>query len=649
MANGVEERIVAAKFDSSDFEKGVDKTVKKLDELKESLDLKKTGEVLEKASEKANKSMDSLSKSVENLNNRFTSFWGMVKQNIVGGLAQKVSDVFMNMTNAVTGFVKSLSSTQMHAGLAQYEQLLTSVRMITNATYIDDKTGKKMNYTEEAAYEAMNKIVTYSDETSYSIDQMSDAMSKMVAAGVPLSKAADNVMGIANACAFAGVNATDAARAFFNLSQAYSSGSLKYTDYRSLELLNMTNEGFQEQLLKAGEEAGVLKKVKDGTWKTQKSDKNKKVTAGKTVTRQTLSESLKYNWASTDVMDQLFGKNFYANIDEIEDMLYTQGKSMAEVTKHIAENYGEVAAKAFAAAREARSFTDVMNTFKGIVSAGWSKTFQTLFGQLSQATKFFTDLADGGIANFIRQIGAWRNGVLEVWDAGSGGENFRQIILDIDAALGYHNVDDGEHPGLLNILTDLFPKIDDFGALLSKASHDAAVEVQHFRQFIIDAVDFMNTKMPDGMSRMDRLRKIFGQLSGAFSAIGRVLGIVTKRIQIVWTIIDPIFIGITNALLKITEPIEELGSGRNMQPFNDLANALDNVCIILRETMKYLGPFIETLGTIIGEIGNFIVGMSIDTVAMNIQFFGDIIRLFIDLFGTDEMKQMAAGQSVLEG
>ena len=35
MASEVEERIVAAKFDSSDFEKGVNKTIKKLDELKD--------------------------------------------------------------------------------------------------------------------------------------------------------------------------------------------------------------------------------------------------------------------------------------------------------------------------------------------------------------------------------------------------------------------------------------------------------------------------------------------------------------------------------------------------------------------------------------------------------------------------------------
>ena len=321
MANGVEERIVAAKFDSSDFEKGVDKTVKKLDELKESLDIKKTGENLEKAGEKVNKSMESLSKNVENLNNRFTSFWGMVKQNIVGGLAQKVSDVFFNMTNAVTGFIKNMTTGQMAAGMQKFESILTSVRMITNATYLDENKNK-VNYSQSQAYEAVEKLQKYADETSYSMDQMTDSMSKMVAAGVTLDQAQKNVQGIASACAAAGINAQDAARAFFNLSQAYSSGSLKYTDYRSLELLNMTNQNFEEQLLAAGVSAGTLveKKDKNGnsTYTTKKTDKNGKVTAGKKFTRQGLSESLKYGWAGTDVMDALFGDRFYVDVKDFE-------------------------------------------------------------------------------------------------------------------------------------------------------------------------------------------------------------------------------------------------------------------------------------------------------------------------------------------
>ena len=42
VSEAVDTRIVEAKFDSSQFEKGVDRTVKKLDELKKSLNMENT-------------------------------------------------------------------------------------------------------------------------------------------------------------------------------------------------------------------------------------------------------------------------------------------------------------------------------------------------------------------------------------------------------------------------------------------------------------------------------------------------------------------------------------------------------------------------------------------------------------------------------
>ena len=237
MATTVDERIVAAKFDASDFEKGVDKTLKKLDELKKSLDLKEAAKGVKELAEKTEVSTDSMSKSLEKLTNSFTNFTGMIKQQILSGLAQEVSNVFLKMEQSVTGFIRSISSAQVGAGMQKYEQMLTSVRVMMSA-----------GETENSSYGALNILRQYSDETSYSLSQMADALSKMRSAGVDLDTATKSVEGIANACANAGINATDAQRAFYNLSQAYAKGTLEYTDYRSLELLNMTTEKFKEKI-----------------------------------------------------------------------------------------------------------------------------------------------------------------------------------------------------------------------------------------------------------------------------------------------------------------------------------------------------------------------------------------------------------------
>lgn len=320
----IEERIVAAKFDASDFEKGVNKTIKKLDELNDKLDFKKSGESVTDFAKKTSEAQEKASSSLEKLTDRYTTFIGMLKQKFISGVADQVVDVFFRMEKAALSFAKSMTFDQISAGLAKYESALTSVRMIVNSykTVKNEITGitEKVHYTQDEAYNAIGNLQAYADETSYSMAQMTDAMSKMVSAGVGLDQAEKNVQGIANACAAAGVNASDAARAFYNLSQAYSSGTLKYTDYRSLQLLNMTNENFEEQLIAAGLKAGTLKETTDKKgnklYTTKKSATNKKVTAGKKFTRSQAADYLKYGWADTEVMDYLFGNNFYVDVND---------------------------------------------------------------------------------------------------------------------------------------------------------------------------------------------------------------------------------------------------------------------------------------------------------------------------------------------
>ena len=273
MATNIDERIVAAKFDASDFEKGVDKTLKKLDELKKSLDLKDATNGVKELAEKTEASTDSMSKSLEKLTERFTTFVGMIKQRILGGLADEVANVFLKMEQSVTRFIRSISTDQISSGMQKYQSMLTSVRQMVNAGYDQSQIEKVLERTR-----------LYSDETSYSFEQMADAMSKMTAAGVDLDTAGKAVEGIANACANAGINANDASRAFYNLSQAYSKGKLEYTDYRSLELLNMTTKEFKEQMLEAGVAAGTLEKKVDKSGKTIYKTTNKldkKVKSGK--------------------------------------------------------------------------------------------------------------------------------------------------------------------------------------------------------------------------------------------------------------------------------------------------------------------------------------------------------------------------------
>ena len=651
MSATVDERIVAAKFDASDFEKGVNKTIKKLDELKKSLNMKETTKSVNELSEKVKTSTDSMSGSLEKLTNRLTTFTGMIKQNILSGLAQEVSDVFLKMERAVTGFIRSLGSEQINVGMQKYEQMLTSVRTMMAA-------GESQN----SAYEAIEDLRDYSDQTSYSLSQMTDALSKFRAAGTHLDEATKSVQGIANACAIAGINATDAGRAYYNLAQAYSSGTLKYTDYRSLELLNMTTEKFKKNLLEAAAEAGTLKKLADDTYKTI-SKKGEKITAGKKVTIKNIQDALRYGFVTKDVMNKLFGEKYYFSEKEFakyKDKYTDKYGNLDEAGREKAiadakKDFNEFAVDAYLAAREARNFTDVMNTLKDVVSTGWSTTFEYLFGKLESATKFFTELAEGPLADVIYKIGEYRNAILGYWNSvgtaseGSGAKMFQDTILNIAEALGV----------LFKTFLQILPGFDELykkegeqqpvlmsiGDKLARLSADIATTSLHIKKAMQAFNDWMNSPIIKGgtETRIDAIRKTIANLMSVFSVAYKVFEIGFNAIIKLATAASPIFDALSLAFEKVTEPLTDLKD--NSKPFEDMEHSANNIITALQ-------PIIDGLSAILGiagEIGKFFVSMAIDTAVMNLEFFSDILRFFIDIFtGGKSSQSLKEGESTLD-
>ena len=148
MSATVDTRIVEAKFDSAQFEKGVDKTVKKLDELKTSLNLEKAGKSITQVADDA---YNSLAK----LENRFTQFAGMLRQKFLSGIADEIVGVIFKIKDSFMNMVNSLGSVQIGNGMQRYTDMLTSVRTLVSA-----------GVDEDAAYETMDRLTDYADQTS---------------------------------------------------------------------------------------------------------------------------------------------------------------------------------------------------------------------------------------------------------------------------------------------------------------------------------------------------------------------------------------------------------------------------------------------------------------------------------------------------
>lgn len=645
MATTVDERIVAAKFDASDFEKGVNKTIKKLDELKKSLNLKDATKSVEELAEKTEASTSSMSKSLDTLTDRFTTFTGMIKQKILGGLADEVAGVFLKMEQSVTSFIKSISTDQIGAGLSKYQQLLTSVRVMVSS-----------GVSETDAYKSLEDLTGYVDQTSYSLTQMTDALSKMVSAGLKgedgLEVATKAVQGIGNACADAGINAQDAQRAFYNLAQAYGKGKLEYTDYKSLELLNMTSANFKQNLLDAAVEVGTLQKVSEGVYKTS-NKVDKKVKAGKKVTKENLTDMLRYDFVNTDVMNNLFGSKYYFSDKELDAIYAEMGTTKYEASEQqkekafqtAKERYSELAVQAYLAAREARSFTDVVNALKDAVSTGWSKTFEHLFGQLERAKDFFTALTEGELAEAIYMIGTWRNAVLESWNEldaegnGTGGEAFRQTILNITDAIGTLlqalGIVDAESEDGAAVVKDMGEHLKIITIRIRNFSYEVKEAAERFKEW-------MNSPVTEnGPTRIEILRDTIANLSSILGILGKTIVTIFHSTLQVFNALSPIFDGFIIFLNKVTEPLVDLR--KNEQPFKDIEASVTNLSTALRPVAEILGQVIGFLG----DVGAFFAQMAIDTAVSNISFFSDVLGLFMELITGESAQKLEDGEGVL--
>ena len=152
--------------------------------------------------------------------------------------------------DAGTKLVKSLTIDQLTAGWAKYEQKTASVQTIMNAT------GKSID--EVNGY--LDKLMWFSDETSYGFTDMTAALAQMTTSGGDIKDLIPLITGVANATAFAGKGAAEFSRAMYNLNQSYGAGNLQYMDWRSLELAGVAGKQLKEILIQTGIEIGTLNK-----------------------------------------------------------------------------------------------------------------------------------------------------------------------------------------------------------------------------------------------------------------------------------------------------------------------------------------------------------------------------------------------------
>lgn len=357
MSQEVDQRVVEMRFDNAKFEKNVQQSINSLNALNESLKFEgaeKGFAEVEKASEKVD--FDRMTTALETLTGKFSAL------EVIGMTALvKITDKAIDAGAKLT---KSLSIDQVMSGWNKYAQKTASVQTIMNAT---GKSITKVN-------EYLSKLMWFSDETSYSFTDMTQSLGQLTASGGDIEKVIPMIMGMANATAYAGKGASEFSRIIYNLNQSYSQGYLSLMDWKSVELAGVATAELKKQIIGTGIELG---KIKDGD-----------------VTVGTFSSTLSSKWADKEVMETAFGK--FAEFSEAVKKMVDANPGMlaSQAIEALADQYDEVTVKAFKAAQEAKSFSEVIDATKDAVSSGWMQTFDILFGNYEEAKTFWSDLAE---------------------------------------------------------------------------------------------------------------------------------------------------------------------------------------------------------------------------------------------------------------
>lgn len=425
MSRTIDERVLQMEFDNKRFEKGAAESIATLEKFNKACQMNG-----------ASTGFANLDKAIENINNHFTIF-GRLTERVMDTVVNKISSV----ASSVTNLSKSLSFDQVGAGFSKYEEIISSTQTMMSAlSESDRKLISEKGMTDlEYINTQIKRLNQYTDETSYNLTDMTSNVGKFMSAGIDLDTAVSSMEGIANLAARSGANVEQASRAMYNLSQAMGVGALKTQDWMSIENANMATKEFKEQLISTAKELGKFKDYAEED----------------IPTLGTFRETLKDGWIDTEVLTTVLTRynQFYDQLLAIQetsegmDMTITdiisELKSGSELGSKWIKEYGidldSMAAKAFLAAQEYKSFSDAVSATKDAASTAWMNIFTDIFGDLDESKDLWSRVGDDMYDAFVQPVSNLKD-VFDSWK-GMGGRNslieaFDNLREAVDSVIG---------------------------------------------------------------------------------------------------------------------------------------------------------------------------------------------------------------------
>jgi tape measure domain-containing protein len=526
---------------------------------------------------------------IENAANR-TNFQGLISaldgiKGHLSGIQTAAAVAFGNLASQAAqkglGFAKGFAFAPIMDGLHEYETNLQAIQTIQANT---DQPLTKINA-------SLNELNRYSDQTIYNFGEMAKNIGTFTAAGVDLKTATSSIKGIANMAALSGSNSQQASTAMYQLSQAIASGKVGLQDWNSVVNAGMGGKKLQSALATTAVAMGDI-----GKNSVKLEGPLKKLTInGQSFRESIMAKPGETPWLSSDVL-----VNTLATLDG----RFSKAALSAEMTKDGLKKYtsAQVEAKiatnrtaleqkngvkytdaqfaalmklsdsAFKSATEVKTLGQVFDVAKETIGSGWSASFQSIFGNLKEAKKTFTELS-GAINGMINANSMARNKMLHDWKELGG----RTLLIR------------GIKTAFQDIIAVLKPVKDAFRDIFpAKTGQDLVGMTRTFTKL-------METLKPS-LETVDNLRRIFG---GLFAVI-----------HIGWTIIKE-FVGVIFDLLGV------IGKGSGgflgfVAGIGDFLVAADTALTkggLLKELFKGIETVLRAPLTILGKVSAAIMGL----------------------------------------
>lgn len=622
MSTTIDERIVSMKFDNKDFEKNVAQTIDTLEKLDKQLDFKDAEKNFKKIEDASNEvTLSGLTKSAEAVKVEF-SVMSMFAISAINKIVDTTFDAGVKM-------VKNLSVDQITAGFGKYEQKLNSVQAIMNTT------GKTI---EEVELQ-MSKLMTYTDETSYSFTDMVANIGTFTSNRIDLETATKSMMGIANAAGFAGVNSEKATHAMTGFSKAMAKGFMDRQSWQWIQTAGMAIPELKEQFIEAAVAEEKLIKVGDGLYKTLK---------GNTVSVADFESAMKDGWLTTEVLNKSLNK-FGSYSEELMKIMDETGMTatdaMAKLDAYIKESGDETlaySAKMFKAAQAYRTFGDAVSATRDAVSTGWMKTFDIIFGNLEEAQELW-ETVGGLLYDIFAQPIMNRNDMLEEWK-NLGGRNdildafFTAVDHATEVVGAFKKALESVFPPMTaKHLKDMTEKFKEFVSFF-KMSEPALYSLQVIVKTLLIPFRIMFELFKVGVSVVASMTKVIFTLVNAFlelAAIGNPITMLLEKIfgeeryNRLATAFDTIRKKIGDILKSIADKIKSsFGANSLLDVFLTIANTIGRVLAPIADLLLdgIVWGFEQLANMNFTSIQSFMSDM--------LKFFGSIGGGIITLFTT---------------